>query len=233
MYESLGNEAIDAKLAGDKVQDLYGKGESLADKAIALNPKCYQAFYWKAANAGRWAESKGILDSLFKAGPMKDAVSSAITINPGFSDAYFLLGQLYHKAPGWPLSFGDVGMGGSFARYAVELNLKEVAAGKAKPNTDFLVELANVLWDRNWDARKRADEKASRAKAYVAATTPFDRGANYDGYSSMNTGISDRAEAEAIIRQAVATYVAETAPLRSHRSQLAKARKLMAGWGLK
>jgi hypothetical protein len=234
VLENIGLAAREEKKPQIMLLGTFQAGEQNADKAIAEDKNSYQGYYWKSANMGRWAETKGILDSLFKAGPMKDACTSAIRIKPDFEDAYFVLCQLYTKAPGWPLSFGDPNIGVSFGRYAVELRARQFASGEEKSlSYDFMMELGNALWSRNWDAAKRVKEQAAKKAVYEAKSDPFDKYSNYEGAAAIDPKLSDREEAALLLREARKGLEAIKAPTKSERAQLNKALKYWKDWGLK
>ena len=91
----------------DVLLDTFIEGEGYGDKSIELNPNSYWGYYWKSANMGRWGEVKGILNSLFKAKPMRDLLQEALTIYPDHPDSFYVLGIMYRKVPGFPISFGS------------------------------------------------------------------------------------------------------------------------------
>lgn len=78
-------------------------------KAVALNPKGVDGHYWLAIAYAKWAESNGILDSLFYADDIVNELTEAINLNPSFlwGLAYAVRAKAYSLAPGWPLSVGN------------------------------------------------------------------------------------------------------------------------------
>ncbi len=213
-----------------RILAVFTEGEGYADKAIAADPSNDLGYYWKSANIGRWGQVKGILNSLFKAGPMKDLLVKELALNPDRSDAYYVLGQLYRELPGWPVSFGDGDAAVSFGRKAVDLREQQLAAGTEKDLVyNFYTELAKSLWKRNWSAQKRAAEQAAKAAKLAAASAPLDKGSWYEGSVSLKA-MSDREEARALVQWVITEIVKLPAPRAADRTDLDKARTVLKGW---
>jgi tetratricopeptide (TPR) repeat protein len=70
---------------------------------------------------GRVGEEKGILNSLFMVKPMKVELDRCLEIDPKFPDTYYVLGLLYWKVPGWPVSIGDKKLAVQYSAQAVQL----------------------------------------------------------------------------------------------------------------
>ena len=105
----------------DELFALFEAGEKYADTSLSLaeNP---DAYIWKASNIGRWGETKGPLNALGKANPIKDTISYVVN-DLGVLDktiGWYVIGQLYFKLPGWPLSYGDLDIAISMARKAID-----------------------------------------------------------------------------------------------------------------
>ena len=60
---------------------IFEKGQEYADQAIAADPQNNLGYYWKSSNIGRWGQVKGILNSLFKAGPMRDLLLKDLSLD--------------------------------------------------------------------------------------------------------------------------------------------------------
>ena len=209
----LGDQAEKDKMPKDALLKIFDEGEGFANKAIEADPNSYQAYYWKSANIGRGGQVRGILNSLGKAGPMKDLLTKAITINPAHSDSYFVLGQLYRELPGWPVSFGNIDFAVSLGRKAVDLRAEQYKSGAEKEGGyNFSVELGKTLWKRNWSAEKRLSEQKNQAARFAAATTLLDKASNYDGTVTLKN-VSDREEAKALVMWAIQSM--ESLPARS------------------
>jgi tetratricopeptide (TPR) repeat protein len=93
----------------EKQKAVFTEGKDAATKAMELNPNGVEGYYYFAICLGSWAETNGIMSSLFAVKPMLEAIEKAIAINPAFEDASPLMtrGRLYQKAPGRPISIGD------------------------------------------------------------------------------------------------------------------------------
>lgn len=88
---------------------LYQEGKDAADRARQLNPRRVEGHYWFGVNLGSWAETNGIMASLFAAGDLLNAANEAVKIDPAYLNAapLALKARVLHKAPGWPVSVGD------------------------------------------------------------------------------------------------------------------------------
>lgn len=223
-----GDLAIDAGRPADVLLPIFERGEALADQAIAANPAGPRGYYWKAANIGKWGTAKGILNSLMRAGPMRDQLVLAIEREPNFADAYFVLGQLHAKVPG-VISFGDVNAAVSMARLSVDLMEAELRAGtRAHLNEAFYIQLASHLISRNWNQRRRDGQQAGKAAAHRAATTPLARAGAYEGTVRLSAQ-DDRVEARAILNDMIARLERFGSRTASQERRLKEARELLSG----
>ena len=77
-------------------------GIAAARTAIALDPKRPEGHFWLAANMGALAESFGMRQGIKYRGQIKDALLTALKIDPAFMDgsADRALGRWYFKVPG-------------------------------------------------------------------------------------------------------------------------------------
>jgi hypothetical protein len=227
----LGDLAEKAKKPSSDLLAIFSQGEAYADKAIAADPANDLGYYWKSSNIGRWGQTKGILNSLFKAGPMKDLLVKEISLNPDRTDAYYVLGQLYRELPGWPASFGNVDAAVSFGRRAVDLRLDQFSSGAAKELVyNFMNELAKSLWKRNWTSEKRVQAQAEKAAKAAAAVGALDKAMYYEGTVALEA-VSDRDEARALVQAVVADLGKKSGLTAGEQKDLDKARTILAGWG--
>lgn len=124
---------------GDKSTEnrlqIFEEAMKIAEKAAELDPDNADAQYWHAACIGLWGQERGVLQSLFAVKPMKEALDRVLAIDPNYADAYYVLSQLYRKAPGWPLSIGNKKLALEAAKEAVRLE---------PDNTSFVLELAEA-----------------------------------------------------------------------------------------
>lgn len=118
----LGDEA---KGSEEKIR-FYEKGKEYAEQATAANNEGYEGFYYLALLTGRLGQERGIMNSLFMVKPMRDALERCLKIDPERPLAYNPLAQLYWKAPGPPLSIGNI-------KTALQLAEKLVALSPDSP----------------------------------------------------------------------------------------------------
>ena len=203
--------------------DNFLEGEAYADRAIELDQDSYWAYYWKSANIGRWGEVKGILNSLFKAKPMRDLLHNALTIYPGHPDSYYVLGIMYRKVPGRPISFGSSDKSVSLARKSIDANLAEYEAGEVNEvKLSYYMELARSLWDRDWSASKRRKELSSKAKDFGKETDVLEKHFYYEGTMDI-PDVSDREEAVDIMSWVVSEFRAKPFLKNSQQADLDEA----------
>ncbi len=175
-----------------------------ATKALSYNSDNYNAYYWRAANIGRWGQTKGILDSLFKADDMRDDLERAVNNNPNHGDSYHVLGMLYDSVPGI-ISFGNKAYAVSLARKAVD-NQDE----PDRPyDYSYYLELSKHLWNRKWKESKRIREQSKEKGKFESKSSQMEKNWFYDGlvdlskataYSSNGIkNMSDREEAVIIL----------------------------------
>jgi tetratricopeptide (TPR) repeat protein len=216
------------RLTVDQVLKLYEEGEAYADKAIKLNPENPRGYFWKSANMGLWGQTKGILDSLFKAGPMNDNLRIALKYDPDFRDAFYVLGELYEKAPGWPLSFGNVEYSVSLGRKSIDLMENDLSAGKIPWRLEgFYTALASHLWARNWDTTRRANTQADWRRWFNEKTDIVEKHFFYEGTITIKN-MSDRDEAREIIQKVIAELESVTNRTVGQEKDLNKAREVFA-----
>lgn len=133
----LGDEIEEDKLAA------FEAGKEYAEQAVKLLPQSADAHYWVAALIGRVGQTRGILSSLFMVRPMKNALDRVLELDEDYADAYWVLSQLYHEAPGFPLSIGSKKLALENAQIALNLD---------PDNVEFQLQLAKAL-EYNGDKR--------------------------------------------------------------------------------
>lgn len=81
----------------------------IADKALALNEKEVRGLFWKAAAMGKMAEDSGVLNALRMLRPMEHLLLNVVALDEKYENAggHRALGRMYHKLPGFPISFGS------------------------------------------------------------------------------------------------------------------------------
>ena len=201
--EAKRNGASDAQLL-----TIYEQGEAFADRAITADPYQALGYYWKSVHLGRWGQIRGALNALFKLEGMRSLLEQTVNLDPDHAPSYFVLGQLFTRVPGFPLSFGNVDYGVSFGRRALEQRLEVAAAGTADGmDWDYYVALAAALHDRNWSATKRAREQARKQERYGRSSSTYERGRYYEAMVELSEQ-SDREEAVALLELVVSELTA-------------------------
>ena len=230
-YLNLGDDAEDNGADEKALLEIFQAGEDAASKAIDLDPNNHLAYYWKSGNIGRWGQTKGILNSLFKAKPMRKLLTSAIEINPEHADSYYVLGQLYEQVPGFPLSFGDVDASVSLGRKAVVLHRQQVASGEEDElRYDFFTELAKHLYERDWKSAKRSKEQAKKSSKYRSQKDILEKNFYYESTIDLKK-VSDREEAVEYLRWVIKELEAISKPKQQHDQDLKEAKDLYREWG--
>ncbi|MCF0237076.1 MAG: hypothetical protein HUK24_00640 [Sphaerochaetaceae bacterium] len=190
----------------------YEEGEQYAKDSIAAKETA-MGYLWKCSNIGRWGQTKGILDSLAKAKPMYEDVKYMVNTLKCLdsSEAWYLLAVLYDSLPGKPISYGDKDAAISYGRMACDT---------VKPNLMYLgtyQQLAEMLYSRNWSAKKRTSEIAKMQKSWDKETkSTIDKYMYYEGSkgsditpvwsTSKLSEMSDREEAILILKYAINIY---------------------------
>ncbi|MEA4884623.1 MAG: tetratricopeptide repeat protein [Clostridia bacterium] len=100
----------------------FEKAKSAAKNGTEADPRNDNAFYWLASSIGETGTAKGILQSLFMAKPMREALERCIALNPDRADAHRVLAELYRQLPGPPLSIGNRQKALEEARTAMRLD---------------------------------------------------------------------------------------------------------------
>jgi hypothetical protein len=225
----LGDIAEKAGKPQADVLAVFVEGEGYADKAITADPRNDLGYYWKSANIGRWGQVKGVVNSLFKAGPMRDLLVKELSLNPDRTDAYYVLGQLYRELPG-VISFGNVDAAVSLGRKAVDAREAQVQKGQEKELVyNFYTELAKTLYKRNWSAATRAAEQKNKAGKLSSAVSPLEKGSLYEATTTLKD-MSDRDEARALVQWVIGEL--EKVPLltAAQKKDQGKATNVLKGW---
>ncbi len=227
---NMGDEAEKNNAPKDTILAFFADGEQYGQKAIDLDEDSHVAYYWRAANIGRWGQVRGVLNSLFKAAGMHDLLVQAITINPDYSDAYYVLGQLYEQVPS-VISFGNVDFAVSLGRKAVHLHEQEVRAGvEQRMDYDFFTELAKHLYARDWSSAKRAKKRPKQESRLASSQGILERSFYYEASIPL-VEIADRDEALELARWVVSELEATPERLPEDEDDLQEVRDLLADWG--
>jgi tetratricopeptide (TPR) repeat protein len=199
-YLNIGEDYKSKGMSKDHLLPYYKQGEQYADMAIENDSQNPNGYFWKAVNIGTWGNTKGMIEALGNAGPMKDHLEQALLRDPNHADSYFVLCQLFTQAPGWPVSFGNVDYAVSFGRKAVSLLEKDLASGaQSVPQYGYYTALASALWNRNWDINKRLNERTKKQREYTAKSNPLEKNSFFECQVTLKP-MSDRMEAREILQ---------------------------------
>ena len=227
---NLGDEAEDGGTAEQQLLAFFERGEAEAEKAIQADPNNHLGYYWKSANIGRWGQVKGILNSLFKAKPMRDLLQQAVGVEPDHADSYYVLGQLFEQVPGFPVSFGDKDYAVSLGRKSIDLHEQQVEAGiEEEINYDFYTEMAKHLWERNYTAARRAREQGRNRGKYDSISDPMEKNFYYEAVVSLKE-MSDREEALEMIKWVVRELQGISNRTDSQDDDLKEALEVLGSW---
>ena len=139
---------VRATTADDKLA-AYDRGRQAAKQAISLAPSSGRAQFWYGANTGRWGQTKGVLRALFLLPTVKEAMETALALDPGYAPAYSLAGSIYYEVPGF--AGGDLDRSEAMFRKGLEID----------PHyTTMRVGLARTLLEKGRTAEARRELEA-------------------------------------------------------------------------
>ena len=130
----------------------YNEGVQYGEQGVEIDEDCLEASFWLSVNYGSYGQEKGIMKSLSLINPIKELAERVIEIDEGYfyGGPWRVLGRLYNKAPGFPISIGDNKKAAECLERALELGPKFYL------NHVFLAEL--YISDREYDkARERLE----------------------------------------------------------------------------
>ncbi|MCQ2412846.1 MAG: hypothetical protein MJ057_07820 [Sphaerochaetaceae bacterium] len=226
--DNLDDNQKDAKFA------IYEEGENYAIQSIEAYPT-WEAYLWKCSNIGRWGQTKGVLNSLAKAKPM---MADLKVITDDFkcvesSEAWYVLAILFDSLPG--MFGGDSNAAISYGRVACDtIPANQIYAGT-------YMDLAEMLYNRNWDAKKRSSEIAKMQKNWNKETkSNYAKYAYYEGAKGADatplwtntklSAMSDRQEALVILKYAKAVYDKASYHTAGDDKKYAELLELIAKW---
>lgn len=166
-------EYMHAQLENDKNRrvQLFENCVAIADQALALNANDVSGLFWKAAAMGKIAEDTGVLNALRMLRPMEQMLLKVVALDEKYENAggHRALGRMYHKLPGFPISFGSNQKALTHLKWAHELFPEDIITRAF---------YADILYDegRKEEARKHAnfvlatpidEEDAREFSAYV------------------------------------------------------------------
>ena len=87
----------------------YEKGVEYGEAGVEADENSLEACFWLAVNYGSFGQEKGIMKSLSLVSPIKDLAEKVLELDESYfyGGAWRVLGRLYDKAPGFPLSIGN------------------------------------------------------------------------------------------------------------------------------
>ena len=220
-----GDSLEDQEASSDVLIEVFEQGEAWGQEAIEADSSIKEGYFWKASNIGRWGETRGILDSLFRAPDMRDLLEEAIEQDEEYADAYYVLGILYRSVPG-VISFGNNDYAVSLGRLAVELHEDQRQAGQEEEyRYGYYIELAAHLQARNWNERRRngqQDRKRSRADR---ASGVLEESFTYEGFVDI-PDMSDAEEAAEILDEVISRLEGVSNRTDGEQRNLREAREL-------
>jgi tetratricopeptide (TPR) repeat protein len=142
------------------------RGIDAGRKAIALEPKRPEGYFWMAADMGALAESFGLRQGLKYRGEIKDALETVLRLDPAYQEgsADRALGRWYFKVPGL--------FGGSKKQSEEHLR-KSLTYDANSTATHFF--LAETLFDMDRDADAREELRKTIAAPIDPDWEPEDR----------------------------------------------------------
>ncbi len=195
------------RAATAKLLSMYKEGEAYADHAISLEPSRAEGYLWKAANIDRWAQTRGILASLYETGPMRRLLVTAAHLDPSLADVWFVLAQLYSQVPGYPLSFGNDAWAVSLGRKAIDARAAELQKGLVRSiPAEYYIRLAEELAKRDWTESTRITEHEAEAQQFFLLSGLVRKSVYYEGTIPI-PNLSDRQEAIDLVRKVVNTLL--------------------------
>ena len=78
-----------------------------ARSGVAAAPRSAEAHFWLAVSLASASRERGLFALLEAAGEVRAQLHQALDLDPHSANVLSALCALYHRAPGWPLSFGD------------------------------------------------------------------------------------------------------------------------------
>ncbi len=87
----------------------FEQGVEWGEAGVEAEEDSLEANFWLAVNWGSYGNEKGIMKSLSLINPIKETAEKCLEIDESYfyGGPWRVLGRLYNKAPGFPISIGD------------------------------------------------------------------------------------------------------------------------------
>ena len=89
---------IRARTPEEKLE-VYEQGRQAAKRAVELAPRSVLAHFWYATHTGRWAQTRGVMRSLFLLSTVRQESETVLQLDPTFAPGYALAANLYYEVP--------------------------------------------------------------------------------------------------------------------------------------
>jgi tetratricopeptide (TPR) repeat protein len=89
---------VRASTSEDKLA-AYDRGREVGKRAVELAPRNPEAHAWYGINTGRWGQTKGIMRSLFLLPTVREAIDTALALDPRNLRALALSGNVFFEVP--------------------------------------------------------------------------------------------------------------------------------------
>ncbi|MBN1649504.1 MAG: hypothetical protein JW874_15805 [Spirochaetales bacterium] len=201
------NQNYDWEKAGKEqrkqIKEEFFNALAIIDQAFALenamdDPEAHKLFYARAFGKSMIGSIDQNMSFLKEIKFIMDDLEQAINRQKDYIEAIVFAGRMYQYLPGWPISQGDKQKAISFIRYAKTI-VDDPANGfseKKQKDWDANVKFAlcELLVDRGWSARKRAQKQEQKEEKAAGAVTFFEQLGYYEAEVSLQE-ISDIEEA--------------------------------------
>lgn len=183
----------------------YSKAVELASQAIAADKTNPNGYMWHCASIGMECKTHNILSQASKVPAMRDDLEFILDKLKciGFGEAWQAMSELYYYHP--------------FLSTDAAINYARVAALHENDDNMYLytcIFLAQMLYERNWSASKRASVFADDAVSFRKPAKNTEKYSWYDGSPELDrksvwsktplASLSDRQEAKAILNHLLA-----------------------------
>lgn len=144
-------------------------GYQWAQELYARNPNDTSAIYFMSLNLLLYAQSKGVLDTLFSLQKVKQFAERAHAKDPKFlyNSPGIALGALYLFAPGFPVAFGDVDKAEAYLLEAV----------KNEPRNTTALTILGAVYAKKGETQKalEAFERVRKVPGWEKPSSAYDK----------------------------------------------------------